>query len=172
MRCHQEKRGCAACAGGERALARWRGAGERLTVRGVLDVVIELAVAPHLSEEQGNGGHADPGEGAQRIDNLPMHLVLQGAAVEEEGSGGEGVPGAKQRPESPDALAPHEAGRASVSAAGQPLALALCCDIRAMVWGTACRPFGKSCARGRARLALGVRSNALCQWYLFLVRDD
>lgn len=50
--------------------------GEQLTIWGVLDVVIELAVAPHLGKEQGNSGHADPGQGAQRVGDLPTHLVL------------------------------------------------------------------------------------------------
>jgi len=56
------------------------GAGERLTVRGVLDVVVELAVAAHLDEEHGDGGHAEPGERAQREGHLPTHLVLCRAA--------------------------------------------------------------------------------------------
>lgn len=80
---------------GERVPA-WRGsAGGRLTVRGVLDVVVELAVAPHLGEEEGDGGHADPGEGAQRVEDLPAHLVLWGAAAGEKGGQGDSVPAAR-----------------------------------------------------------------------------
>lgn len=59
---------------------------ELLTVCGILNVVIELAVAPHLSEEQGNSGHTDPGQRAQRAGDLPTYLVLWGAA-EERGEG-------------------------------------------------------------------------------------
>lgn len=92
--------------------------GEQLTVWGVLNVVVELAVAPHLGEEEGDSGHTDPGEGAQRVGDLPTHLVLRGWG---EGSGREasveeGVPGAGQRPKSPNALALCETGRAGAEA--------------------------------------------------------
>lgn len=54
------------------------GPGQQLTVGGVLNVVIEFAVASDLSKEEGNGGHTDPGQGAQCIDDFPLHLVLWG----------------------------------------------------------------------------------------------
>lgn len=63
------------------------GPGQQLTVGGVLNVVIQFAVAPDFSKEEGDGGDTDPGQGAQRVDDFPLHLVLWGGR----GGAGSGV---------------------------------------------------------------------------------
>lgn len=46
------------------------------TQRVLLDPVVQFAVASDLSEEQGHGGDADPGQRRQGVSDLPLNLVL------------------------------------------------------------------------------------------------
>lgn len=63
------------------------GAGKSLTIRRVLNVVVEFTVAPHLSEEQSDSGDTDPRQGAHGIGDLPAHLVLWGVTRGVRGAG-------------------------------------------------------------------------------------
>lgn len=49
----------------------------QLTIRGVVNAVVQLAVTPNLSKEQGHCRQADPWQGLHGIADLPPHLVLK-----------------------------------------------------------------------------------------------
>lgn len=162
------------------------GAGRSLTIRGVLDVVVEFAVASHLGKEQGHGGDADPGQGAQGIGDLPAHLVLWGVARGVRGTGGiswltwfcgvcgkraQGSPGSvgcgkRDQGHNGHLKPPMPLIRPGGLASWPPLRHGIC----ATVWDTGCCSHGDSCAWGRAGLTLGVGFRAL--WHWLLARDD
>lgn len=94
-----------------------------------------------------------------------------GGGSRREVSGGEGIPGAGQRPESPNALAPLARQGGLVS--HLPVGLwrrhfAATSMPRCGAWHAPC--LGRSVLG--AGPALGAGSSMVCKWYLFPVRDD